>query len=104
MNLLSAANSISIEHPKILTRHQLSVTMDSEWVEAAITSMIVLCTHNDGGVGKTTLALHVAGSLQTKLSRILLIDCDDGCDLYPIHPITPTFCRSVVVLGVCKAG
>ena len=77
MNLLSAANSISIEHPKILTRHQLSVTMDSEWVEDTITSIIVLCTHNDGGVGKTTLALHVAGSLQTKLSRILLIDCDD---------------------------
>ena len=77
MNLLSVVNSISIEHPKILTRNQLSVTMDSEWVKDAITRIIVLCTHNGGGVGKTTFAFHVAGGLQTKLSRTLLIDCDD---------------------------
>ena len=47
--------------------------------------MIVLCTHNDGGVGKTTLALHIAGSLQTRLSRILLIDCDDQADSWQFY-------------------
>ena len=98
MNLLLAVNSISIEHPKILTRHQLSVTMDSEWVKDAITSMIVLCTHNDRGVGKTTLALHVAGSLQTKLSRILLIDCDDW-----VRPLSDISDRSNI-LSLCSGS
>jgi chromosome partitioning protein len=47
--------------------------------------MIILCTHNDGGVGKTTLAVHVAGALQTKPSRILLIDCDDQADFWQFY-------------------
>ena len=97
--MLSSANSISIEHPKILTRHQLSVTMDSEWVEDTITSIIVLCTHNDGGVGKTTLALHVAGSLQTKLSRILLIDCDDR-----VRPLSDTSDHPNILLLCSGSG
>jgi chromosome partitioning protein len=42
--------------------------------------MIILCTHNDGGVGKTTLAIHAVGALQSQLGRILLIDCDDQAD------------------------
>jgi chromosome partitioning protein len=46
---------------------------------------IVLCTHNDGGVGKTTLAVHVAGALQANLSRILLIDCDDQADFWQFY-------------------
>ena len=50
--------------------------------------MIVLCTHNDGGVGKTTLAVHVAGTLQAKLSRILLIDCDDQADFWQFYSNT----------------
>ncbi|NJR67020.1 MAG: ParA family protein [Leptolyngbyaceae cyanobacterium CRU_2_3] len=47
--------------------------------------MIVLCTHNDGGVGKTTLAVHVAGALQANFSRILLIDCDDQADFWQFY-------------------
>jgi chromosome partitioning protein len=47
--------------------------------------MIVLCTHNDGGVGKTTLAVHVAGALEATLSRILLIDCDDQADFWQFY-------------------
>lgn len=40
--------------------------------------MIVLCTHHKGGVGKTELAVHVAGVLRTQggVGRTLLIDCD----------------------------
>ncbi|MGI0493517.1 ParA family protein [Alkalinema pantanalense CENA528] len=48
-------------------------------------SMIVLCTHNDGGVGKTTLAVHIAGALQTQLVRLLLIDCDDQADFWQFY-------------------
>jgi cellulose biosynthesis protein BcsQ len=29
--------------------------------------MIVLCTHNSGGVGKTTLAIHTTGILQASI-------------------------------------
>ncbi|MGL6138095.1 MAG: ParA family protein [Planktothrix sp.] len=41
--------------------------------------MIILCTHNNGGVGKTTLAVHVTGVLLLKfpLMRTLLLDCDE---------------------------
>ncbi|NJL01244.1 MAG: ParA family protein [Spirulinaceae cyanobacterium SM2_1_0] len=44
--------------------------------------MNILCTHNDGGVGKTSLAIHVIGALQTTVSKILGIDCDDQADLF----------------------
>jgi len=37
---------------------------------------IILCTQHKGGAGKTTLAVHLAGILATKINRILLIDCD----------------------------
>jgi chromosome partitioning protein len=47
--------------------------------------MIILCTHNDGGVGKTSLAVHVAGVLQAELGRILLIDCDDQADSWQFY-------------------
>jgi chromosome partitioning protein len=50
--------------------------------------MIVLCTHNDGGVGKTTLAVHIAGALQSKLSRVLLVDCDDQADFWQFYSNT----------------
>jgi chromosome partitioning protein len=41
--------------------------------------LIILCTHNNGGVGKTTLAVHVTGVLISKFpwARTLLLDCDD---------------------------
>lgn len=41
--------------------------------------MIILCTHNNGGVGKTTLAVHITGVLISKFpwARTLLLDCDD---------------------------
>ena len=47
--------------------------------------MIILCTHNDGGVGKTTLAVHAIGALQSQLGRILLIDCDDQADSWQFY-------------------
>ncbi len=47
--------------------------------------MIILCTHNDGGVGKTTLAVHAVGALQSQLGRILLIDCDDQADSWQFY-------------------
>jgi chromosome partitioning protein len=50
--------------------------------------MIVLCTHNDGGVGKTTLAVHVAGALQANLSRVLMVDCDDQADFWQFYSKT----------------
>lgn len=43
--------------------------------------MIILCTHNSGGVGKTTLAIHSAGVLASKQNKkTLLMDCDDQAD------------------------
>lgn len=47
--------------------------------------MIILCTHNDGGVGKTTLAVHAAGVLISPLYRTLLIDCDDQADFWQFY-------------------
>ncbi|MGC9525402.1 MAG: ParA family protein [Limnospira sp.] len=44
--------------------------------------MIILCTHNKGGVGKTTLAVHVAGVLINRGDSVLLVDCDDQTDLW----------------------
>ncbi|MGD9714248.1 MAG: ParA family protein, partial [Thermomicrobiales bacterium] len=40
-------------------------------------TMILLCTHHKGGVGKTELAIHFAGVLRRRgIERTLLIDCD----------------------------
>lgn len=47
--------------------------------------MIILCTHNDGGVGKTTLAVHIAGVLISQYSKTLLIDCDDQADFWQFY-------------------
>ncbi|MGB5960099.1 MAG: AAA family ATPase [Coleofasciculaceae cyanobacterium] len=47
--------------------------------------MIILCTHNDGGVGKTTLAVHAAGVLISQSVRTLLIDCDDQADFWQFY-------------------
>ncbi len=55
--------------------------------------MIILCTHNSGGVGKTTLAIHITGVLKSKfpLSKTLLIDCDDQADSWEFYTrIRPT--------------
>ncbi|MFN4842064.1 MAG: ParA family protein [Dolichospermum sp.] len=47
--------------------------------------MIILCTHNDGGVGKTTLAVHIAGVLLNRQDSTLLIDCDDQADFWQFY-------------------
>ncbi|EAW35625.1 AAA family ATPase [Lyngbya sp. PCC 8106] len=47
--------------------------------------MKILCTHNDGGVGKTTLAVHAVGALSSQIGRILLIDCDDQTDSWQFY-------------------
>lgn len=47
--------------------------------------MIILCTHNNGGVGKTTLAVHVAGILMMRQQRTFLVDCDDQADFWRFH-------------------
>lgn len=51
--------------------------------------MIILCTHNSGGVGKTTLAIHAAGILQAGGdNRILMLDCDDQADTWQFYSQT----------------
>ncbi|USR89505.1 ParA family protein [Phormidium yuhuli AB48] len=40
---------------------------------------VILCTHNSGGVGKTTLAVHLAGYL-SEWGEVLLVDCDEQAD------------------------
>ena len=47
--------------------------------------MIILCTHNDGGVGKTTLAVHIAGVLLNRQESTLLVDCDDQADFWQFY-------------------
>lgn len=42
---------------------------------------IILSTFNKGGVGKTTLAVHLAGALaEDEFQRVLLVDCVDQYD------------------------
>ena len=38
--------------------------------------MIIAVLHQKGGVGKTTLALHVAAGLALQGARVLLVDAD----------------------------
>ncbi|UKO97831.1 nucleotide-binding protein [Nostoc sp. UHCC 0870] len=47
--------------------------------------MIILCTHNDGGVGKTTLAVHTAGIFLALSETTLLVDCDDQADFWKFY-------------------
>ncbi|EDN68563.1 ParA family chromosome partitioning protein [Beggiatoa sp. PS] len=46
--------------------------------------MIILSAFNKGGVGKTTLAVHVAGLLAEQ-GRVLLIDCVDQYDAFSFY-------------------
>lgn len=46
---------------------------------------IILCTHNSGGVGKTTLATHITGIFASKIGKTLLIDCDDQADSWQFY-------------------
>lgn len=48
-------------------------------------SLIILCTHNNGGVGKTTLAIHIAGVLINRKDSTLLVDCDDQADFWQFY-------------------
>lgn len=44
---------------------------------------IILCTYDKGGVGKTTLAVHITGILQKQTQgQILLVDCDPRPDAW----------------------
>ena len=47
---------------------------------------IILCTHNSGGVGKTTLAVHITGILTSQWrGKTLLVDCDDQADSWQFY-------------------
>jgi chromosome partitioning protein len=46
--------------------------------------MIILSAFNKGGVGKTTLAVHVAGLLAED-GRVLLVDCVDQYDAFSFY-------------------
>jgi len=59
--------------------------------------MIILSAFNKGGVGKTTLAVHVAGLLAQKW-RVLLIDCVDQYDAFYF------FCREEPKPGTKSAA
>jgi chromosome partitioning protein len=47
--------------------------------------LIILCTHNSGGVGKTTLAIHAAGALIALSEKTLVIDCDEQSDSWQFY-------------------
>ncbi len=47
--------------------------------------MIILCTHNSGGVGKSTLAIHAAGALIASSEKTLMIDCDEQSDSWQFY-------------------
>ena len=44
--------------------------------------MKIVVAQHKGGVGKTTLAVHVAGVLTNELDKVLLIDCDSQADAF----------------------
>ena len=47
---------------------------------------VILCNYNKGGVGKTTLAVHITGILlEQKQGRILLVDCDARPDSWRFY-------------------
>ncbi len=50
---------------------------------------IILCTHNSGGVGKTTLATHITGIFASRIGKTLLIDCDDQADSWQFYAKNP---------------
>lgn len=61
--------------------------------------MIILCTHNDGGVGKTTLAVHATGVLTSQSGRTLLIDCDDQSDSWQFYAgRIPNFAKELLII------
>jgi chromosome partitioning protein len=47
---------------------------------------IILCTYDKGGVGKTTLAVHIAGVLRMQQQgQTLLVDCDSRPDSWSFY-------------------
>lgn len=49
-------------------------------------TQIILSTYNKGGVGKTTLAVHITGAIkQEQLGRVLLVDCDPRPDSWSFY-------------------
>ncbi|MCK5718878.1 MAG: AAA family ATPase [Thiomargarita sp.] len=46
---------------------------------------IILCTHNSGGVGKTTLAVNITGILISQHGKTLLVDCDDQLESWVFY-------------------
>ncbi|MDM8560666.1 AAA family ATPase [Candidatus Parabeggiatoa sp. HSG14] len=46
--------------------------------------MIILSAFNKGGIGKTTLAVHVA-DLLAEQGRVLLVDCVDQYDAFNFY-------------------
>jgi chromosome partitioning protein len=50
--------------------------------------VIILCTHHKGGVGKSELAIHIAGVLRSesdRKERILLLDCDSQASAWEFY-------------------
>jgi chromosome partitioning protein len=63
-------------------RSRFNVQQYSSLNHNKVLLMVSLSAFNKGGVGKTTLAVHVAGLLAAEKWRVLLIDCVDQYDSF----------------------
>jgi cellulose biosynthesis protein BcsQ len=52
------------------------ISVKSYFLKSAIEEMIITLQNQKGGVGKTTLAIHLAHALALRGGRVLVVDAD----------------------------